>query len=94
MCLILGIKPEQLDALSLPRSRFIPMSFEYYVPDLIAAVDVVMGKIGYGFVSECIANGTPLIYVPRSDWPEEQYVGMCTLSACNMHVCMYVCMYV
>ena len=75
VCLILGIKDDQLKALSLPENRFIAMSFESYVPDLIAASDAVLGKIGYGFVSECIANSTPLIYVPRSDWPEEEAVG-------------------
>eukprot|EP01037_Dinobryon_pediforme_P020864 gene20864-21583_t len=67
---------DQLKALSLPENRFIAMSFESYVPDLIAASDAVLGKIGYGFVSECIANSTPLIYVPRSDWPEEEAVGL------------------
>lgn len=75
VCLILGISADKLLDLQLPEKRFIPMSFNTFVPDLIAASDVVLGKIGYGFVSECIANGTPLVYVPRSDWPEEPFVG-------------------
>ena len=27
---------------------------------------------GYGTVSECLTHGTPLVYVPRSSWPEEE----------------------
>lgn len=40
--------------------------------DLIASCDAVLGKCGYGTVAECVANGTPLLYVPRPDWPEEE----------------------
>jgi hypothetical protein len=39
--------------------------------DLIASCDAVLGKCGYGTVTECAVNGTPLMYVPRPDWPEE-----------------------
>jgi hypothetical protein len=42
-----------------------------YVPDYISAADAVLSKLGFGFVSECVVNKTPLIYVPRSSWPEE-----------------------
>ena len=40
--------------------------------DLLASCDAVLGKCGYGTVTECVANGTPLLYVPRPDWPEDQ----------------------
>jgi len=40
--------------------------------DLVASCDAVLGKCGYGTVSECVVNGTPLLYIPRPDWPEEQ----------------------
>jgi hypothetical protein len=39
--------------------------------DLVASCDAVLGKCGYGTVTECVANATPLLYVPRPDWPEE-----------------------
>ncbi|KAG0329043.1 hypothetical protein BGZ99_003673, partial [Dissophora globulifera] len=42
-----------------------------YVPDLTRAADVVIGKLGYGTCSECIAHETPLIYVPRPQFIEE-----------------------
>lgn len=35
-------------------------------PDLVAAADAVLTKPGYGIVSECIANRTPLLYLSRS----------------------------
>jgi len=38
--------------------------------DLTASADVVISKIGYGVVSECILNGTPLIYLPRENFAE------------------------
>ena len=40
--------------------------------DLVASCDAVLGKCGYGTVAECVTNGTPLLYIPRPDWPEEQ----------------------
>ncbi len=41
-------------------------------PDLVCSCDAVLGKCGYGTVVECVLNGTPLLYIPRPDWPEER----------------------
>ena len=38
--------------------------------DIAASMDCVISKTGYGTVTECIANGVPLIYVPRHDFAE------------------------
>ncbi len=38
--------------------------------DLVAACDVVMTKPGYGIVSDCIANGTPMLYTSRGRFAE------------------------
>lgn len=38
--------------------------------DLTASADVVISKPGYGVVSECFLNGTPLLYIPRMDFAE------------------------
>jgi len=44
--------------------------------DLVRAVDVVMTKPGYGIVSECIANGTALVYTSRGRFAEyDVFVG-------------------
>lgn len=39
--------------------------------DVLASVDALLGKLGYGTVAECACNGTPLLYMPRPDWPED-----------------------
>lgn len=38
--------------------------------DLVGAAEAVVTKPGYGIVSECIANDTALLYVPRGHFPE------------------------
>ncbi len=38
--------------------------------DIISSVDCVVSKIGYGVISECFLNGTPLIYLPRKNFAE------------------------
>jgi L-arabinokinase len=38
--------------------------------DVVASVDGVISKPGYGVVSDCVANGKPLIYVERPDFRE------------------------
>ncbi len=43
---------------------------EWLYADTAASVDVVISKPGYGTVTECIANGVPLMYVPRAAFAE------------------------
>jgi L-arabinokinase len=38
--------------------------------DLVHAVDVVVTKPGYGIVSECVANGTAMVYTSRGRFAE------------------------
>ena len=38
--------------------------------DLVGAAAAVVTKPGYGIVSECIANGTAILYTPRGHFPE------------------------
>ncbi len=38
--------------------------------DLAASVDVIITKPGYGTFTEAAMAGTPVLYVPRPDWPE------------------------
>jgi len=42
--------------------------FQYQ--DLVAAVDVVVTKPGYGILSECIANGAAMLYTSRGHFVE------------------------
>jgi hypothetical protein len=39
--------------------------------DLLRSVDAVVTKPGYGLFAEAACNGTPVLYVRREDWPEE-----------------------
>lgn len=69
VCIVLGAAGEVFSS-----PRYVGISFDYFIPDVINAADAVIGKLGYGTMSECIAHGTPLLYVPRSSWPEEPYL--------------------
>jgi len=66
-CLVLGASQSDLPV----SGKFRAVNYNCYVPDLINASDVVLGKLGYGTLSECLRHKKPLIYVPRSSWPEE-----------------------
>jgi hypothetical protein len=48
--------------------RFLGTGFRY--EDLVAAVDVVITKPGYGIIAECIANGTAMLYTSRGVFRE------------------------
>ena len=39
--------------------------------DLLASVDTALTKPGYGTFSEAACNGTPVLYVRRENWPEQ-----------------------
>ena len=43
---------------------------DYSYEDLLASSDAVIGKVGYGIVSQCRVNGAPLVYLPREDFAE------------------------
>jgi hypothetical protein len=47
---------------------FIGSGFRY--EDLVAAVDVVLTKPGYGIVAECVATGTAMLYTSRGQFRE------------------------
>jgi uncharacterized protein (TIGR00661 family) len=38
--------------------------------DLLASIDIVITKPGFGIVSECIANQKPILYADRENFPE------------------------
>lgn len=47
---------------------------EFRYQDLTASVDCMICKIGYGAVSECILNGTPMVYLQRDYFAEYPYL--------------------
>jgi hypothetical protein len=43
---------------------------DFLYQDLVASTDVMICKLGYGAAAECMLHGTPLVYLPRSDFAE------------------------
>ncbi|MCX7629682.1 MAG: hypothetical protein N2038_05465 [Geminicoccaceae bacterium] len=43
-------------------------------PDLLASVDLLITKTGYGLFAEAAAAGTPVLYLERPDWPEAPFL--------------------
>ena len=54
--------------------NFLLAPADSYVPDIVQASDCVMGKIGYGSVSECLTHNKPLVYVRRDYFNEEPFL--------------------
>ncbi|KAI0683175.1 hypothetical protein BC835DRAFT_1296774, partial [Cytidiella melzeri] len=58
------------DGDELPKSFFVAPK-NVYMPDLTAVAEVLLGKLGYGTVSECVDACTLFVYVPRPLFIEE-----------------------
>ena len=61
------------DAIASTHPNAVPvgkLGFEY--SDLLASVDLVITKPGYGTFAEAAVAGVPVLYVERRDWPETQ----------------------
>ena len=52
------------------RLLMLPFHSDFYHPDLVAASDLVVSKLGYSTVAEAYCAGTALAYVGRSRFPE------------------------
>ena len=48
----------------------LPHHSDYYHPDLMAASDGVIGKLGYSTIAEVWSHGVPMAYIPRPNFPE------------------------
>ena len=42
--------------------------------DVMRSADALITKPGYGNFVEAACNGVPILYVPRPDWPEQDYL--------------------
>jgi L-arabinokinase len=51
--------------------------------DIMASVDVVVTKPGFGILSECIANHKPVIYTDRTDFREYGILVKCIEQYCR-----------
>ena len=64
---VLGAAPLEMPG---ARNARLAAAGEWAFDDLVATCDVAVGKPGYGLVSSCAANGTPLVYAGREEFPE------------------------
>jgi hypothetical protein len=54
----------------LPSNWTVLSRYDLPHPDLVASMDCVISKPGYGIVGECLAAGTPFLYPPRPQFAE------------------------
>jgi L-arabinokinase len=52
----------------IPEASFVDSGFRY--EDVVAAVDAVVTKPGYGIIAECISTSTAMLYTSRGDFRE------------------------
>uniref|UniRef100_A0A7N0U897 L-arabinokinase n=1 Tax=Kalanchoe fedtschenkoi TaxID=63787 RepID=A0A7N0U897_KALFE len=69
LCLVCGASQDQ----ELP-PNFIKLAKDVYTPDIMTACDCMLGKIGYGTVSEALAYKLPFIFVRRDYFNEESFL--------------------
>lgn len=69
LCLVCGASDHQ----ELP-PNFRKLAKDVYTPDVIAASDCMLGKIGYGTVSEALAYKLPFVFVRRDYFNEEPFL--------------------
>ncbi|XWS17942.1 hypothetical protein CRYUN_Cryun33cG0111000 [Craigia yunnanensis] len=69
LCLVCGASDTQ----ELP-PNFVKLPKDAYTPDLIAASDCMLGKTGYGTVSEALAYKLPFVFVRRAYFNEEPFL--------------------
>ncbi|KAJ7811096.1 hypothetical protein B0H14DRAFT_1476468 [Mycena olivaceomarginata] len=76
IAIVCGVSKEQWNAdegggdSDLPEGFFVAPR-DVYMPDLTAIGDVLLGKLGYGTVAECVDSSTPFVYVSRPLFIEE-----------------------
>ncbi|XP_059634505.1 L-arabinokinase-like [Cornus florida] len=69
VCLVCGASDKQ----EIP-PNFVKLPKDVYTPDLAAASDCMLGKIGYGTFSEALAYRLPFVFVRRDYFNEEPFL--------------------
>ena len=68
-----GVRWLVRDVLPVPRADVTCYrDLGWHFSDLLASVDAVVTKPGYGMFVESAAAGVPLLYLRRDDWPEQE----------------------
>lgn len=53
-------------------ARAIVLDDRVAFPDILNVCDVIVSKMGYGTLADCISTGTPILFPPRSDFREDE----------------------
>ena len=61
--------PQNMPVARADMTAFEPLGIAF--GDLLGSVDAVLSKPGYGTFTDAACNATPLLYVRRDDWPEQ-----------------------
>lgn len=61
----------------------LPWHSDFYHPDLVAAADVVIGKLGYSTIAEVFSAGTALAWLPRPKFRESAAMAAFVRAAIN-----------
>jgi hypothetical protein len=59
----------------LPGAVLMPFRSRFHHPDLVAASDAVVGKLGYSTFAEAWSAGVPYGFIPRERFPESAVLG-------------------
>ena len=59
-------------ALTRANLHLLPHHSGFYHPDLVAASDAIVGKLGYSTLAEAYLAGTPYGFIPRAQFRESQ----------------------
>lgn len=67
IAIVCGVSKEQWNSVADGGDSDLPNAFfvaprDVYMPDLTAVGDVLLGKLGYGTVAECVDSCTPFVY--------------------------------
>jgi len=69
-CLVIGLNDRQVKL----GSKFHMVCRDAYIPDLMMAADVIVGKLGYSTMAELLCCKRPCVYFSREHWLEERYL--------------------
>ncbi|RJP60989.1 MAG: hypothetical protein C4541_03040 [Candidatus Auribacter fodinae] len=58
------------DMIRFDNGMILPYRSEFDHPSLVDAADMVLSKLGYGTVAECVSLNKPLMYISRDDFRE------------------------
>lgn len=58
-----------------PNLKLLDRSLQPVFPDVLAAADLLVSKLGYSMCAETVAGRTPVLYAPRFDYPEHDVLA-------------------